>query len=272
MKFDIRPLKESIEFRHCERVQQAIWGSVSVAAEVMIVTQKFGGMVLGAFADRKLVGFIYAFLGRREGQLIHWSHMMGLLPELRDKGLGLRMKLAHREFALRQGIKAICWTFDPLQSRNASLNLVKLGARVEQYIVDCYGDFPSIIERGVPSDRLVVKWRITTKSVARRLAGQRPRPANLSWPRVNATRVNKRGMIENRDIDFRRRESKLLLEIPANTDEMRKKAITLAKRWRLETREIFLCYFSQGYRVNGFLTVRDSSCDRCYYVFQRQDS
>jgi len=267
---EIRLLNEHKEFRDCELAQKSIWGGLSVSAEVMLVTQKFGGAVLGAFVEDKLVGFIYSLLARRNGQTIHWSHMMGMLPQFRGQGLGLRMKLAHRDLALRQGIRSICWTYDPLQSRNASLNLTKLGARVEEYAVECYGRFPSIIERGLPSDRFIVNWRIASKGVERCLATRKSRGEIPDAPRVNLTACNRGGFLVNQTIDLNHRESHLLVEIPIRTDLMRAKALALAKRWRLQTREIFLHYLSKGYRVESFFTESlDPARPRCFYLLRR---
>jgi len=270
---EIRLLKKHEEFRKCESVQESIWGGLSVSAESMLVTQTFGGAVLGAFVEDRLVGFIYALLARRRGRIIHWSHMMGILPRFRGQGLGLRLKLAHRDIALRQGIRSICWTYDPLQSRNASLNLAKLGAQVEEYVVDYYGHFPSIIERGLPSDRFIVNWRIASKSVKRCLAARKPMREIPVAPSVNVTGNNRRGFLVNRTIDFNHREPHLLVEIPLSTDPMRAEALTLAKRWRLQTRNIFQHYLSKGYVVDNFFTEdRDPAKSRGFYLLRRSRS
>ncbi|MEJ2010356.1 MAG: hypothetical protein P8Z30_19750 [Acidobacteriota bacterium] len=267
---EIRPLKEHEEFRKCERVQKSIWGGLSISAEVMLVAQKFGGAVLGAFVKRRLAGFICAGLARREGRIIHWSYMMGILPAYRGQGLGLRLKLTHRDLALRQGIKSICWTYDPLQSRNASLNLTKLGARVEEYIVDCYGRFPSAIERGLPSDRFVVNWQIASKKTERHLTSPGTNRQVPAAPRINAPSSDSHGFLVNRKIDLDHRESHLLVEVPAHTDRMRTEALSLARRWRLQTRDIFLSYFSKGYRVDAFFTENeDDAGRRCFYLLRR---
>lgn len=264
---EIRILEKHEEFKKCESAQKAIWGGLSVAAEVMLVTQKSGGAVLGAFINGRLVGFIYALLARRNGQIIHWSHMMGILPEYRSQGLGLQMKLAHRELALSQGIKSICWTYDPLQSRNASLNLSKLGARVEEYVINYYGRFRSVIEKGLPSDRFVVNWPIASTTVARLLARGKRTAEFPGAPKINLTVTNNRGFLVNRKVDLRRREPRLLVEIPPDTDLMRAAALALAKSWRIQTREIFLGYFSKGYSVHGFITEsQKTSMPRCFYL------
>jgi predicted GNAT superfamily acetyltransferase len=237
-----------------------------VGSEVLQVTQKYGGVVLGALAQGKLLGFLYAFLARYHGRLVHWSHMMAVEKRHRDKGLGFRMKLAHKKLALPEGIKSICWTYDPLQSRNAALNIARLGARMEEYLPDCYGRFPSLLERGLPSDRFVVNWHIGSAHVARRLSGPWLRNVNLDLPRINETRRNKEGFIVNREISFSFAAPRLLLEIPTNTDEMRARALKLARQWRLETRRMFQRALESGCRVLDFVTTKTGADRRAFYV------
>lgn len=266
----VKLLETAQEYRKCEMLQRSIWGELSVAAEVMLVTQKTGGAVLGAFVKGRMAGFIYALLARRNGRTTHWSHMMGVLPVYRSRGLGLQLKIAHRRLALNRGIRSIGWTFDPLQSRNANLNLARLGSRVEEYVVDYYGRFDSVIERGLPSDRLVVNWPIASKGVERSLAGPNPNKEIPELPRINLATGNEQGFLVNRKLHLHRNKPALLVEIPHNTDQMRTEALTLARRWRLQVRKIFLHYLSNGYRVDGFLTEgRESAGRRCYYVLRR---
>ncbi|PYV00030.1 MAG: hypothetical protein DMG26_15895 [Acidobacteria bacterium] len=177
----IRLLKSHEDFLACERIQKAVWGAPAASTELLNVTQKYGGVVLGAAVEGRIVGFLYAFLARRHRRLVHWSHMMAVEARYRDLGLGFRMKLAHRRLALKQGLSCICWTYDPLQSRNAFLNIGRLGARANEYAPDCYGPFPSRIEKGLPSDRFVVDWRICAR------ARPRPRisPCPESTPRAS---------------------------------------------------------------------------------------
>lgn len=265
-RIEIRKLRSLSEFRACESLQAEVWGNLGAGSEVLQVTEKYGGMVLGALAQGKLLGFIYAFLGRYRGRVIHWSHMMAVDSSHRDMGLGFRMKLAHRKLALQEGIKSICWTYDPLQSRNAALNIARLGARVEEYLPDCYGRFPSRIEKGLPSDRFVVNWQIASAHVARRLLAPMMRQAGSALPRINETHVNDEGFRVNRGISFAFREPRLFLEIPANTDEMRVRDLRLAQRWRLETRRMFQRAFESGCRVLDFVTTGTGGGRRAFYV------
>jgi predicted GNAT superfamily acetyltransferase len=277
-RVQVRLLKSQDEYRECERIQKAVWGTYAVSSEVLTVTQKYGGAVLGAIVERKVVGFIYAFLARRHGHLVHWSHMMAVEPGHRDQGLGFRMKLAHREIALVRGVSSICWTYDPLQSRNATLNLAKLGARPDEYIPNCYGQFTSVIERRLPSDRFAVEWRIGSAGVERRLSQARRRSRRVSspvleklmaLPRANETRPIAAGYIENRSIALNLQGPRLLVEIPSNTDAMRRDRLALAKRWRMEGRTIFTHYLASNYRVDDFIPPGPDTSGRCFYVLCR---
>lgn len=269
-RVQIRTLTRHDEFRQCERIQEIVWGGVSAASEVLRVAHEYGGAVLGALTQGRVVGFILALLARRNGRLIHWSHLMAVLPRWRDRGLGFRMKLAHRRRALAQGIGSICWTYDPLQTRNAALNLGRLGATVEEYVADYYGPFPSVIEKGLPSDRFVVNWRIASAAVGKRLRdGLSPR-RNLSWPRVNDAAFDQRGFLENRKLRFGLSAPRLLVEIPIDTDRMREKNLSLARRWRLEARKIFKRYFACGYRVEDFIPPETLTDGRGFYVLARR--
>ena len=268
-RLEIRLLETSQEFRQCELIQKRVWETLDIGTGVLTITQKYGGIVIGTLADGRVAGFLCAFLARYRGRLIHWSHMMAVDARLRDRGCGLRMKLLHRKIALARGIPSICWTFDPLQSRNAKLNITRLGAIVEEYVPDCYGHFPSVIEKGLPSDRFVVNWRIGTARVERRLRGEAP-AFDLSLPRVNEARLNARGFPENRALHLTLQDPRLLVEIPSQTDEMRSEALPLARRWRLEARRIFRRYLAAGYRVEDFIPPSPATEGRCFYVLRRQ--
>lgn len=265
----IRRLKNLQEYQECERIQHEVWGNLGVGSEVLGVTQKYGGIVLGAVLDGRVVGFLYAFLARYHGRLIHWSHMMAVEARHRDRGLGLRMKLAHRRMALAQGIKIVCWTYDPLQSRNAALNLHRLGALADEYIPDCYGHFPSLIEKGLPSDRLVAQWLLASARVARHLAIGAP-AIFPSLPRVNETRPAVGGFIENRRLRLDLDSPQVLFEIPTNADAMRARNLPLARCWRLETRRVFLHYFRAGYAATDFLPPRPETDGRGFYLLRRR--
>ena len=268
-RVEVRLLKNLEECRQCERVQTHTWGAPGVTCEALTAAAKYGGALIGTLIDGKVVGFIFAFLAQYHGRLAHWSHMMAVEAKYRDRGFGFKMKMVHRQVALERGIKSICWTFDPLQSRNARLNISRLGARAEEYVPDCYGRFPSLLEKGLPSDRWVVNWRISTARVEKRLRGE-TLPFDPALPRVNDTRLNAQGFPQNRAIRLDLADRRLLVETPAQTDAMRTKAMPLARRWRLEARRIFQHYLAEGYGVEDFFPPQPSTEGRCFYLLRRQ--
>lgn len=270
----VRPLRNIAEFQQCEQIQRAVWGSAGASGELLLVTAKNGGEVLGAFSGGHLAGFLYAFLARRHGQLLHWSHLMAVEPDFRDQGLGLRMKLEHRRRALAQGVRLIAWTYDPLQSRNAALNIGRLGAEVREYVPDCYGSFHSKIERGLESDRFVAEWRISSRHVEEALAGTQrailqTAPPLKVVPLINHVERDARAFAVNRRLQLALSGPRLLVEIPADTDRMRALDLKLARRWRFETRRVFQRYFRKGYRVMRFFAHSEGNSRRAFYLLQR---
>jgi predicted GNAT superfamily acetyltransferase len=268
-RVEIRLLRNVEEARQCEVVQTHVWGAPGVTREAMTAVRKYGGALIGTVIDGKVVGFILAFLAQYHGRLIHWSHMMAVEAKYRDQGLGFKMKLVHRQVATERGIKSICWTFDPLQSRNARLNISRLGAIPEEYVPDCYGRFPSLLEKGLPSDRWVVNWQIATARVEARLRGETP-AFDPTLPRVNETRANSQGFPKNQTIRLGLSARRLLVETPAQTDAMRLQAMALARRWRFEARRIFQHYLANGYQVEDFFPPQAETDGRCFYLLRRR--
>jgi predicted GNAT superfamily acetyltransferase len=268
-EIEVRQLGTLDECRQCEHIQKLTWGAPGVTCEAMTAATKYGGVLIGALAGGKVVGFLFAFLAQYHGHLAHWSHMMAVEGKYRDQGLGFKMKLVHRQVAIERGIKSICWTFDPLQSRNAFLNISRLGALPEEYVVDCYGRFPSLLERGLPSDRWVANWRVSTRRVENRLRGKIPL-FNPKLPRVNVTRRNKKGFVENAGICLELTDRKILVEIPNQPQTMRAEALPLAWRWRKEARQIFQTYLGKGYRAEDFFPPQPATEGASVYLLQRR--
>lgn len=142
-------------------LQAQIWGSPEVAApsSLLKAISEAGGVVLLAREGSRAVGFAFGFVGRdREGRLYHRSHAAGVLPELRDAGVGRRLKLAQRRWARAQGLDRMVWTFDASQLRNAHFNLHRLGAVARRHHPDYYGRRTDALNQGRPTDRLLVEW------------------------------------------------------------------------------------------------------------------
>lgn len=145
-----------------------------VPSQMYVVAAKIGGQTLGAFVGDKMAGFVLAYPGIRDGRPYLHSHMAAVLPEFRDLGIGRRLKLAQREDALARGISLIEWTFDPLQTRNAYFNICRLGVVARRYLLDVYGSTSSPLHAGLPTDRLVAEWHLSSARVNNILAGKKP--------------------------------------------------------------------------------------------------
>ncbi len=166
---EIRQLTQLDEFATVVRLQREIWGFHDVELlpqRLFVVADKIGGQVLGAFDNDKMVAFCLGIPGLKPGgkYYIH-SHMMGVLPEYRNSGLGRRLKLEQRNWALDRDIDLIEWTFDPLQLKNAFFNIERLGVIVRRYVHNQYGTTTSALHGGLPTDRLVPEWWIRSKRV-----------------------------------------------------------------------------------------------------------
>jgi predicted GNAT superfamily acetyltransferase len=170
----IGPVTDLAEFERCVEVQLTVWGYSDgdlIPKRVFIVANRIGGQVIGAFDGDLLVGFAMALPGYRDGKSYLHSHMLAVLPEYRNAGLGRRMKLAQRDEALTRGIDLMEWTFDPLEIKNAHLNIARLGAIARRYMRDFYGPSTSPLQGGLPTDRLVAEWWLRSPRV-RRILGE----------------------------------------------------------------------------------------------------
>jgi predicted GNAT superfamily acetyltransferase len=166
------------EFRACVALQKEVWNfsdAELVPLRMFVVADKVGGQVMGAFDGKEMVGFALSVPGTRTGHIYLHSHMLAVKKEHRNGGLGRRLKLLQREEALSRGIELIEWTFDPLEIKNAYLNIEKLGAIARRYNINQYGITSSPLQGGLPSDRLIAEWWLKSKRVETLLAsGKNP--------------------------------------------------------------------------------------------------
>ena len=164
----VRALREGYEMSIGVDLQHRIWDCSAidtVPEQMFVVAKESGGQVLGAFYKDQPIGFGLAFAGIHHGTHYLHSHMVGVVPEFQDQGVGRLLKLAQREDAIARGIDLIEWTFDPLQLKNAHFNLACLGAIVRRYIPNYYGRASSPLHANLPTDRLVAEWWVRSARV-----------------------------------------------------------------------------------------------------------
>lgn len=190
----IRKLETVSEIDACVHLQRSVWQFPEVdivPRKMFLVARAIGGQVLGAWDDRNLAGFALALPGLRDGQVFLHSQMLAVSSEYRNRGIGVRLKLAQREDALARGIDRMEWTFDPMQIKNAYLNIRKLGAIVRRYSVDFYGDSSSPLHNALPTDRLHAEWWLRSKRVQSLLdRGSLPHLATNDTVAVTYTRAD----------------------------------------------------------------------------------
>jgi predicted GNAT superfamily acetyltransferase len=160
----IRRVGSIAEYDACEELQRRAFGYADldvVPTNELISADASGGLVLGAFQGEKQIGFCFGLVGREheKRELYHYSRMVAIDPDVRGRGVAYALKQAQREAVLAQGIDLMRWTFDPLKSENAHLNLHKLGAEAVAYIRDMYGETSSPLHRH-GTDRFLVEWRL----------------------------------------------------------------------------------------------------------------
>ncbi len=161
-QIEIRRLTRLEEFEPVYEMQKTIWKYEDydmIPLRFFVVVVKVGGHVFGAFDGTQLVGFCFAIPGiKKDGHPYLHSHMLGVLPEYRNARVGSRLKLRQKEDALARGIERIEWTFDPLELKNAFLNVAKLGAIIRTYSDNLYGSTSSPLHGGLPTDRCTAEW------------------------------------------------------------------------------------------------------------------
>ncbi|HLX08157.1 MAG TPA: hypothetical protein VKY89_09895 [Thermoanaerobaculia bacterium] len=308
----LRQLAGHDDYHACFELQLATWGrdfQEGVPPSVLKISQRVGGIAAGAFAaDGRLLGFVYGLTGVRptarpapgRPELLHWSHMLAVAPEARDLGLGRRLKLYQRELLLPLGVEVVEWTYDPLEARNAHLNLNRLGAEVVAYVEDMYqGEMGSELARGIGTDRFIVAWRIAGEDVRRALsrpdAGADPRqaagpPARFAAaPRFEPAPLRDEGGAAPPGVPDDGGSAppavpneggsappavpdaggpplpdapRVGIEVPAQIQHFKDRQPERALAWRLGTRRAFEAYLARGYSVTAFW--RDSS-GRCWY-------
>ncbi|MGC2695123.1 MAG: GNAT family N-acetyltransferase [Candidatus Angelobacter sp.] len=182
-RITIRKCDRMEELEACVALQKEVWKFEDVdlvPLRMFVVSQKIGGQIIGAFDGSELVGFAFSIPGSRAGHAYLHSHMLAVRDTWRNLGLGRRLKLAQREDALQHGFELLEWTFDPLEIKNAHLNLARLGVITRRYSINHYGYSSSPLQGGLPTDRLVAEWWLKSKRVLDLLEKNQPQQFHVA--------------------------------------------------------------------------------------------
>ena len=230
------------DFKQCIELERAVWHDHDIGImpiRLYMISKSCNAPTIGAFAaSGELVGFVHTSLALVNRHVVYHSHLAAVVENLRHKDIGYQMKLAQRERALQAGIPLVIWTFDPLQSRNAHLNINKLGAIIRRYEVNYYSEgISSVFDSDVPSDRIFAEWWVSSPHVESVLGGS-PAPVDEETGSV---------------------------EIPEDIGTVRASSLEQHVQWRIRVREEFQKALSRGSIVRGFARDREHHISR--YIF-----
>jgi predicted GNAT superfamily acetyltransferase len=270
----IHILETPEEMTAVEDLQRLVWTAPDieiVPKDILLAVAHNGGLVIGATVADDLVGVSFGFPGfyaTPDGpRLKHHSHFLAVHPDWRSKGIGFALKRAQWQMVRKQGLDRITWTYDPLLSRNAHLNITRLGAVCNTYLRSAYGEMHDGLNTGLPSDRFQVDWWVNTERVKRRLSRRsRLTLTPDAYRLAEATMLE--ALLDQEPIIRPARETPaltgtlLLVEIPYDLQALKTVDLSLARDWRFYTREVFEKAFAAGYLITDF--VHDVG--RSFYV------
>jgi chorismate synthase len=255
----IRELATLEEYRACVALQEEIWGagfSERVPVALLRVSQMLGGVAAAAFdKEGRMLGFVFGLTGIRDGELVHWSDMLAVLPQYRNQGIGRQLKQFQRARVLELGVRLMMWTYDPLVAANAHFNINVLGARPVEYVPDMYGSHTgSALHGNLPTDRLVVAWELERGPMD--TLGSAPTIPSL--PLIGSPELAQPKLAPEAPA--------VGIAIPDDFVGLRIRDSQLALRWRLAVRSAFQELLSRGYRVTGFACAQGGVSP--HYVLQ----
>lgn len=284
---ELRFIESPEDMQAVEELENRIWpGDYPVPYHMLLAVVHNGGVLVGAYDGDMLVGYVFGFLGLYETdegiKIKHCSHQLGVHPEYQNHGLGYELKRAQWQIVRQQGLDLITWTYDPLETRNATLNLSKLGAVCNTYLRNEYGDMQDEMNRGIPSDRFMVHWWVNTQRVSQRLSKTSRKKLDLAHflsadaQVINTTSLNDDGwpvpesdrmdLLEDPGIQM----AIILFEVPADFQGLKVSNIELARQWRSYSRTIFELLFHQGYLATDMVYLSGTN-PRSYYVMSQGD-
>jgi predicted GNAT superfamily acetyltransferase len=315
-RYQLKILENPEDMSAVENLQRLVWtGSETevIPLNMLLAAVHNGGLIIGAYEvqslgsettaavelgafsevppDAELVGFVFGFPGlyfTPDGpRPKHCSHMMGVHPDYRDQGIGFALKRAQWQMVRRQDLDRITWTFDPLLSRNAHLNITLLGAVCNTYRRDEYGQLRDGLNVGLSSDRFQVDWWVRSERVFRRLSRRARGKLDLAQflaaevSILNPARMDSDGLPRPDPISADRieaflsgdrdRQALVMVEIPADFLSLKAASLELGQEWRMHTRALFEALFADGYLVTDFVYLPGAE-PRSYYILSHGES
>ncbi|WP_047152282.1 GNAT family N-acetyltransferase [Aneurinibacillus tyrosinisolvens] len=272
MSMILKKLETFAELEKISYLERKVWGMDPIPTHQTLTAVKNGGVAIGAFAGEQIVGFLYSFAGYSKGETYLCSHMMGIDPDYQNQGIGYLLKMKQAQEAEKLGYQKIRWTYDPLESRNGYLNIVKLGAICSDYIENCYGEMSDGLNNGLPSDRFNVEWLMTSpyqeqrKRLFTKLSVQK-QGVLLDWE----LREDGLPQAARKNINWAALSNASFLYVPVPTEFqfIKQQDMGLAIDWRLKTREAFTEAFNHHWAVAHIIRSKERPIQH-YVLVKRQ--
>ncbi len=276
-KIEYRELKDFNIYDALEEVQRDSWNMPDrelVPKRLIYATQKSGGVAIGAFKDKELIGYCWGWVGKKEpyGVFIY-SHHNAVKKKYQNLGIGYTLKVKQREWGLSHDYEYINWTFDPLQSNNCYLNLHKLGAICNTYHENYWGEMLDDLNRGIDTDRFYCNWILNSNNVKSRLVKEfRSYNDLINDEQYHALAIEEvDSLLTIKTVTLDLATPIIFVQIPSNFRDMIRKDKEKIIEWRKKTREVFKTYFKEDYSVVDFVIDKKNDLLNCYHVLHKNE-
>lgn len=280
IKVTIAPFRNPGDYKACQDIQREVFHSQDIdiiPVPLLMAVDRTGGILLGAYSSLgELIGFVLSLLGVENKKPIHHSHMLAVRSAYRNFDVGFKLKMAQRKEALKRGATQITSYFDPMQPLNAYFTLGKLGARASRYEENFWGETTSLLDRGLPTDRMLAHWDLESGSVEHRLETGPPRreikKELKQKPVINHLTEASPGMAQSSPVKLNCAAEQFLFEVPYNLPEIKSRNLGVALEWQGKMRQVFRHYFKKGYAAADFWVGEQDGHLRAFYLLEKDKS
>jgi predicted GNAT superfamily acetyltransferase len=278
IKMTISPFRGLADYKSCVDIQREVWRFEDIdiyPVGMLIAAEKCGGMALGAYNNiGEMIGFVYSILAMENGTLAQHSLLLAVRQAYRNFNVAYLLKLAQRKECLRQRIRTMTWAFDPMQPLNAYFTLGKLGATTNAYVEDFCGESTSVLHRGLPTDRCIVRWDLESDKVKQCIEMGSPKHdlrKELKQNKIiNHLEDAAPGMPLSSPLKLSSAEDRFLFEVPYNLPEIKNRNLGTALEWQGKLRQAFRYYFSKDYVAGDFWVAEENGHLRAFYCLEKK--
>ncbi|MHA1864883.1 MAG: GNAT family N-acetyltransferase [Candidatus Heimdallarchaeaceae archaeon] len=269
-----KEIEDEESFSKIENIEREAWGMPDlelVPRRLFKATKRSGAVLIGAYDRDELIGYVWGWIGNLpEYGFFIYSHHNAVKKAYQNLGLGFKLKIEQRKWAIKKGFKLINWTFDPLQSKNAFLNLHKLGAVCNTYKENYWGEMHDAENIGLPTDRFYVNWYIESRRVEDSLQSKfDDYSSSLKSANLVLSAERKDNFLHPTDLKLNICKDLLFVRIPPNINEIKKENNSLAIEWRMKTRKVLQHYLKKNYTIVDLYVMKNPEEIETYYVLQK---